>query len=98
MPSQLAGLLYKRLLVKYFEFYYNLNFKEPKVVNNQINQMQENFKPTKKRKENYNNERGIYFKNNKLLNYYQNDQLDNKLLSNNVNDFCFETVFQIGNH
>jgi hypothetical protein len=60
MPSQLAGLLHKRLLVKYFEFYFNMKSKEAQGVN-QINQMQETFKPTKNKKENYNKERGIYF-------------------------------------
>jgi hypothetical protein len=93
MPSQLAGVLYERLLVKYFEFYFNFEKKE--TINlNTIETIDEKFKEKKKGK-NFNKEKGLYYKNNKIFSSWETEKIEDKQANANVNDFGFKVAFEI---
>jgi len=89
MPSQLAGLLYERLLVKYFEFYFNFEKKEQNNANN-IEGIDEKFKE-KKINKNQNKKRGLYFNNNKIFTSWDVEKIYYKQANANVNDFVLKS-------
>ena len=92
-PSQLAGSLYKRLIVKFFQFYLNYERKDIAVKQQSIKQIEENFKKPKK---DYTKEKGVYYRNINLFNSWETD-VSSKMPRVNQTSFneAFMCIFNI---
>ena len=92
MPSELAGLLYKRVQAKYFQFYSDLDKKEPKLNNDAICKQEENWKS--KQKKHFNKEKGFYYK--KIENFGMcEEKIENGSIDKKFTNFSFDEAFRL---
>ena len=93
MPSELAGLLYKSLQVKYFQYYFNFDKKETKIDKDAIHKIEEQW--NSKKKKNFNKEKGYYYKRVDNFGMREEELAKNLFFDNTSNDL--NKIFQIGN-
>ena len=83
MPSKLTGILYQRLLVKYFQFYLNYEKRDDKISVIPLNQIDEKFKQPKKaiiKKKAYIIKERIYLDHGKRINFIKQKLQQNLIL------------------